>query len=51
MVLLSGLLVASCGDGNRQLSEADKSAFGTSVDSLDSDVQGIPIVIKMIIII
>lgn len=40
VVLLSGLLVASCGDGNRQLSEADKSAFGTYVDSLDSDVQG-----------
>ena len=40
VVLLSGLLVSSCGDGNRQLSEAEKSAFGTYVDSLDSDVQG-----------
>ncbi len=34
------MLLASCADGNRELSEADLSEFGIYVDSLDTDVEG-----------
>ena len=34
------LLMVSCFEGNRELSEAEQSAFGTYVDSLDVDLKG-----------
>ena len=34
------VLLASCFEGNRELTEADLSAFGTFVDSLDTSVEG-----------
>ena len=40
LLLGACLLLASCIEGNRELTEADRSAFGTYVDSLDSALQG-----------
>ena len=34
------VLLASCVEGNRELTEADRSAFGTFVDSMDTSLAG-----------
>lgn len=41
VVFLAGcMLLSACGGGKTELSEADMSAFGTYVDSLDNNLQG-----------
>ena len=40
LLLATCLLMVSCVEGNRELSEADQSAFGIYVDSLDVDLKG-----------
>ena len=37
---MSCVLLASCVEGNHELTEADRSAFGTFVDSMDTSLQG-----------
>lgn len=40
MMLAAGLLLVACGEGKRELTEAELSAFGTYVNDLDSAIQG-----------
>ncbi len=40
LLLATCLLMVSCIEGNRELTEADQSAFSTYVDSLDVDLKG-----------
>ena len=39
-IAVAGLLLAACGEGKRELTEAELSAFGTYVNELDSTIQG-----------
>ena len=40
LLAVSCVLLASCVEGNHELTEADRSAFGTFVDSMDTSLQG-----------
>lgn len=40
MIAVTGLLLAGCGEGKRELTEAELSTFGTYVNDLDSTIQG-----------
>ena len=40
LLSLACVLLASCVEGNRELTEADRSAFGTFVDSMDTSLTG-----------
>ena len=40
LLAVSCVLLASCIEGNHEFTEADRSAFGTFVDSMDTSLQG-----------